>query len=65
MRGTLVPPPEAKCLQVARLNKRGRKSAALPAWEYLPFDIRTPEAHPQHDREGLSQDSGYDIANEP
>ena len=64
----LVPPPAAKCLQVARLNRRGRKPAALPAWEYLPFDIRTPEAHPQHDRElllGLNEDTGYDIANEP
>ena len=41
------------CQQLARLRRKGRKAAAPPAWVYLPFDIRTPEAHPQQDRDLL------------
>ena len=68
LRGMLVPPPEAKCQQLARLRRKGRKALAPPAWVYLPFDIRTPEPHPQQDRDlllGLNQDAvADDIANE-
>ena len=39
LRDMLVPPPEAKCQQLARLRRKGRKAAAPPAWIYLPFDI--------------------------
>ena len=59
----LVPPSEAKCQQFARLRRKGRKAAAPPAWAYLPFDIRTPEAHSQQDRDlslVLSQDAVAD-----
>ena len=54
--------------QLARLRRKGRKALAPPAWVYLPFDIRTPEPHPQQDRDlllGLNQDAvADDIANE-
>ena len=64
LRDMLVPPPE----NVALLRRKGRKAAEPPAWVYLPFDIRTPEAHPQQDRDlllGLNQNAvADDIANE-
>ena len=34
LRGMLVPPPEAKCQQLARLRRKGRKAAAPPALVY-------------------------------
>ena len=67
LRGMLVPSPEAKCQQLARLRRKGRKAAAPKTLVYLPFDIRTPEAHPQEDRDlllSLNQDAFVgDIAN--
>ena len=49
-------------------RKPGRKPKAPAAWEYMNFDIRTPEVHPQQDRHlllGLNQDTANNIANEP
>ena len=45
IRGTLVPPRDAMVL--GRKRKRGRKPQAAPAWEHQPFDIVSPQHHPQ------------------
>ena len=48
---------------VGSATEERKKSVEPPAWVYLPFDIRTPEAHPQQDRDlllGLNQNAVAD-----
>ena len=47
IRGTMVPPREAKVTLLGRKRKRGRRPQAAPAWQYQPFDLNTPVQHPQ------------------
>lgn len=47
LRGTMIPPKEAKVTLLGRKRKRGRKPLAAPAWEHHPFDIVSPLHHPQ------------------
>ena len=47
IRATLVPPREAKVTLLGRNRKRGRKPQAAPAWQHQPFDIVSPQHHPQ------------------
>ena len=49
IRGTLVPPRDAMVTLLGRKRKRGRKPQAAPAWEHQPFDIVSPQHHPQQD----------------
>ena len=47
IRATLVPPRRAKVTLLGRKRKRGRKPQAAPAWQHQPFDIVSPQHHPQ------------------
>lgn len=49
IRGTLVPPREAKVTLLGRKRKRGRRPQAAPAWNYQNFDLNSPVQHPQQD----------------
>lgn len=49
LRGTMVPPREARVTLLGRKRKRGRRPQAAPAWQYQPFDMNTPVQHPQQD----------------
>ena len=54
IRGTLVPPENARIHLLGRKRKRGRKPQAAPAWERMGFDINSPVNHPQQDEAELA-----------
>lgn len=54
IRGTLVPPENARIHLLGRKRKRGRKPQAAPAWERMAFDINSPVNHPQQDEAELA-----------
>ena len=54
IRGTLVPPREAKVTLLGRKRKRGRKPLAAPAWQHQPFDIVSPQYHPEQNPDILA-----------
>jgi hypothetical protein len=66
LRGTMVPPREARVTLLGRKRKRGRRPQAAPAWQYQQFDMNTPIQHPQQDPALLAgivaNDVQHDIA---
>jgi hypothetical protein len=66
LRGTMVPPREARVTLLGRKRKRGRRPQAAPAWQYQQFDMNTPIQHPQQDPAllagAVANDVQHDIA---
>ena len=46
LRGTMVPPDEARATLLGRQRKRGRKAKAPGAWMYTAYDIKSTGRHP-------------------
>lgn len=54
LRRKLVMPEGTKIMLLGRLQKRGRKRRAAPAWQAQPFHLHSPVAHVQQDANVLA-----------